>query len=153
MVSPIEAAHMVIAAAALEGWKRIGPEQVMAVVIVGAAVIIALFVLLGLVRWWAYKASKKPSAAGGLDMDQLRGQLESGEILPEEYEAIRSGLVGRPVLRPADKGEADQTPSGQDGGQGPIIGRTDESAEQEGPRAEPDEDPDRQEGSQDDGPR
>jgi uncharacterized membrane protein len=140
------------------GLRTLTADEITAIAIVGAAIVIALFILLGLIRWWAWKATQKPSGTGGLDLDRLRDDLAAGRITPEEYEAIRSGIAGRPA--PSEESE-NEPGTGRDGAEEPIMDP--EQTEQRGPRNKPEEEPgggepdgsdaDHPEGSRPNGPR
>jgi hypothetical protein len=70
-------------------------DQAVALAAYGVLVLLALFVLLGLARWWGLRAKKpghEPST--GLNLAELKRQREAGEITPEEYKAIYTRLSG-----------------------------------------------------------
>jgi hypothetical protein len=73
----------------------ISTDQLMALVAYGVLALLALFILLGLARWWGLRA-KKPGhePTTGLNLAELKRQREAGEITPEEYKAIYIRLSG-----------------------------------------------------------
>ena len=99
-------------------------DQAVVLVTYGVLALLALFILLGLARWWGLRA-KKPGyePTTGLNLAELKRQRDAGEITPEEYKAIYirlSGIAsggnaaGRPIK---DTGDALEGGKGSTDGQ------------------------------------
>jgi hypothetical protein len=71
------------------------PDQLMPMAMVCVMALLVIFVLLALVRMWCQQMQKKGGGCGGLDVEALRRQRDSGEITQEEFDRI---------LRPAKAG-------------------------------------------------
>ena len=92
------------------------PHEITALVLFGAAALIAIFTVLAMVRVWASRLQKKPPGCGGLDIASLRRLRDAGEITPGEFDAV-CGAAGAPKAAPAkeppraaDAGAAPETP-------------------------------------------
>jgi hypothetical protein len=70
------------------------PGQQMALAIVCVAALLAIFVLLALVRMWGRRMQKQGGGCGGLDLEALRRQQDTGVISQKEYDIIVGGIAG-----------------------------------------------------------
>jgi len=90
-----------IAAAALRstsetpsGWGAEGMGEFTVSVILALVALWVLFIVLVLVRYWSQRMQKGRGVAGRLDLERLQAQRDAGQITPEEYEAVRSQVLG-----------------------------------------------------------
>jgi hypothetical protein len=91
------------------------PTMPMATICV-MALLVALtpiFVLLALVKMWGLRMQQKRGGCGGLDVESLRRQRDSGEITQEEFDRILGGITGGgpgAAMRPAKAGSEENPP-------------------------------------------
>jgi hypothetical protein len=107
------------------------PDQLMPMAMVCVMALLVIFVLLALVRMWCQRMQKKGGGCGGLDVEALRRQRDSGEITQEEFDRILGGITGDGVaaaMRPAKAGSEEnlpQPPIKNTGEPGPSPDRSD----------------------------
>jgi hypothetical protein len=70
------------------------PDQLMALAMVCVIALLVIFVLLALVRTWGLRMQQQRGGCGGLDIETLRRQRDSGEITRQEFDRIVAGIAG-----------------------------------------------------------
>jgi hypothetical protein len=93
-----------------------------ALLIIGPILLLAVFIVLCVVRYWYTRATKR-SPSSGLDLEELQRQRDEGKITQEEYNVIYTRLSGiasgGSAARQPIKGTGDASPFGfAQGGQG-----------------------------------
>ncbi len=123
-------------------------RQMLTVLAWCAAGLVGVFLVLALVRLWAWRTQHRGGSCGGIDLARLREQRRRGEITQAEYEAIRGAVLGASTAEPAgpaaSSSETDVPPSQDGGGTGTekpaprpsIQGTVDRDGESAGPRSE-----------------
>ena len=69
-------------------------DQLMLYGFFGILIVVGLFALLALVRVWGGRMQGRNRASAGMDLEQLKAQLDAGTLSPEEYATIRRRLLG-----------------------------------------------------------
>ncbi len=88
------------------------PERLMLVAIFAMMAVIALYALAVVAKAWGHRMRKGGGVGAGLNLKELDRQRRTGEVTPEEYEAIARRLAGKdgpaavPPRRPIKDGGA-----------------------------------------------
>lgn len=80
------------------------PDQIMALALVCVLALLVIFVVLSLVRMWGQRMQKHGGGCGGLDLDALRQQRDTGEISQKEYDIIVGSIAGADAAARAARG-------------------------------------------------
>ena len=76
------------------GWGTPGVGEFTVFVVLALVALWVLFIVLVLVRYWSQRMQKGRGVAGRLDLERLQAQRDAGQITPEEYETVRSQILG-----------------------------------------------------------
>ena len=88
-------------------------NQLMALVFVCVAALLVIFILLAMVRMWGQRMQNEGGGCGGLDLDALRRQRDTGEISQKEYDRIVGSIAGAgaaAAARPARVSSEEENP-------------------------------------------
>jgi len=96
------------------------PKDLMLLVYGGVLLILLVFVVLALVRYWSYRLQHPREGTHGLDLEGLRRQRDAGTITQEEYEAVRAQIAAAGAAEHRHGSRADATEVGDEVPRDPI---------------------------------